>query len=193
MGFAERLLSLRCVYASSGAVAAGHWPRNALSNDREIGGKTLGLVGFGSIGQLTERLGKSLGMDVAAFDAMLDRDHPAYAEAGVRCAGLDEVIAMSDVVNLHVPLVDSTRGLLNAARIAAMKPGAVLINTARAASSTRRRWPPRCAPVRWAVQPSTCSAPNRCRPARTSTAAPTSCSRRTSPACRPNRTSGSAP
>jgi (S)-sulfolactate dehydrogenase len=49
----------------------------------------------------------------------------------VRCAGLDEVIAMSDVVSLHVPLVDSTRGLFNAERIAAMKPGAVLINTAR--------------------------------------------------------------
>jgi (S)-sulfolactate dehydrogenase len=70
-------------------------------------------------------------MEVIAFDAMMDDDHPAYAAGGVRCAGLDEVIKMSDVVSLHVPLVDSTRGLFSAARIASMKKGAVLINTAR--------------------------------------------------------------
>jgi (S)-sulfolactate dehydrogenase len=128
---ATAMLLLRGAYASSAAVATGQWPRNALSNGREIGGKTLGLVGFGSIGQLTARLGKALGLQVVAFDAMMDDDHPAFAEAGVHCAGLDEVIAMSDVVSLHVPLVDSTRGLFSAACIASMKPGAVLINTAR--------------------------------------------------------------
>jgi (S)-sulfolactate dehydrogenase len=73
-------------------VAAGQWPRNALSNGREIGGKTLGLIGFGSIGQLTARLARGLGMEVIAFDAMMDADHPAFADGGVRCAGLDEVI-----------------------------------------------------------------------------------------------------
>lgn len=72
-----------------------------------------------------------LGMEVVAFDAMMDDDHPAFAAAGVRCAGLEEVIAMSDVVSLHVPLLDSTRGLFNAERIASMKQGSVLINTAR--------------------------------------------------------------
>ncbi len=125
------MLLLRGAYQSTAAVAGGQWPRTALSNGREIGGKTLGLVGFGSIGQLTARLARSVGMQVSAFDAMLDDDHPAYADAGARCAGLDEVITMSDVVSLHVPLVEGTRGLLNAARIGAMKKGAVLINTAR--------------------------------------------------------------
>ena len=124
-------LLLRGAYASTAAVAAGQWPRNALSNGREIGGKTLGLVGFGSIGQLTARLAQGLGMRVVAFDALMHADHPAFAETGVPCASLDEVIAMSDVVSLHVPLVDSTRGLFNAQRIASMKQGAVLINTAR--------------------------------------------------------------
>jgi (S)-sulfolactate dehydrogenase len=128
---ATAMLLLRSAYASSAEVAAGRWPRTALSNGREIGGKTLGLVGFGGIGQLTAKLARGLGMEVSAFDAMLDDDHPAFAASGVRCAGLEEVIATSDVVSLHVPLVDSTRGLLDAARIAAMKPGAVLINTAR--------------------------------------------------------------
>lgn len=125
------LLLLRGAYQSTAAVAAGGWPRGPLSNGREIGGKTLGLIGFGSIGQLTARLARGLGMDVIAFDAMLDSDHPAYEQAGARAAGLEEVMSMSDVLSLHVPLVDSTRGLLDAGRIAAMKQGAILINTAR--------------------------------------------------------------
>ncbi len=125
------LLLLRGAYASTPAVAAGQWPRNALSSGREAGGKTLGLIGFGSIGQLTARLARGLGMEVIAFDAMMDRDHPAFADGGVRCAGLEEVIQTADVISLHVPLVDATRGLFDAARIGSMKPGAVLINTAR--------------------------------------------------------------
>jgi (S)-sulfolactate dehydrogenase len=128
---ATAMLLLRGAYAATAEVAAGAWPRAALSNGREVGGKTLGLVGFGSIGQLTARLARGVGMEVAAFDAMMDANHPAFAATGARCAGLDEVISMSDVVSLHVPLVDSTRGLISAARIAAMKRGAVLVNTAR--------------------------------------------------------------
>ena len=125
------LLLLRGAYQSSAAVAAGQWPRAALSNGREAGGRTLGLIGFGSIGQLTARLARGLGMQVIAFDAMMDADHPAFAALGVRAAGLDEVVTGADVVSLHVPLVDTTRNLFDAARIASMKPGAVLVNTAR--------------------------------------------------------------
>ncbi len=125
------MLLLRGAYQSSAAVAAGQWPRNALSNGREVAGKTLGLVGFGSIGQLTAGLARALGMQVLAFDAMMDADHPAFAQHGVHCVGLAELVAQADVVSLHVPLVDSTRGLFDAARIASMKRGAVLINTAR--------------------------------------------------------------
>jgi (S)-sulfolactate dehydrogenase len=127
------MLLLRTAYAAQVTtdVAAGRWPRNAYSNGREIGGRTLGLIGFGSIGQLTAAKAKAMGMNVIAHDAMMKADHPAFAAAGVRCATLDEVVAQSDVVSLHVPLLDSTRGLFDAKRIAAMKPGAVLINTAR--------------------------------------------------------------
>jgi len=125
------MLLLRGAYQHTAAVAAGQWPRAALSNGRETAGKTLGLIGFGSIGQLTAKLARGLGMEVIAFDAMMDEDHPAYAAVGVRPAGLDELIASADVVSLHVPLVDSTRNLFDARRIAAMKRGAVLINTAR--------------------------------------------------------------
>ena len=128
---AVALLLLRGAYTTTNAVAQGQWPRTALSNGREIGGKSLGLVGFGSIGQLTARLGSALGMTVLAFDAMLPADHPAFAAHGARRVSLDELVASSDVVSLHVPLVESTRSLFDARRIAAMKPGAVLVNTAR--------------------------------------------------------------
>ena len=128
---ATAMLLLRGAFQSTAAVAAGQWPRSALSNGRETAGKTLGLIGFGSIGQLTAKLAQGLGMSVIAYDAMMDADHPAYASLAVRAAGLDEVIAGADVVSLHVPLVDSTRNLFDARRIASMKKGAVLINTAR--------------------------------------------------------------
>ena len=125
------MLLLRGAYQSTPAVVAGQWPRAALSNGRETAGKTLGLVGFGSIGQLTATLARAIGMEVIAFDAMLAAGHPAYAAHGVRAVGLDALIAAADVLSLHVPLVDSTRNLFDAKRIAAMKRGAVLINTAR--------------------------------------------------------------
>ena len=125
------ILLLRGAYASTPAVAAGQWPRAALSNGRELGGKTLGLIGFGSIGQRTGRLARALGIDVLAFDAMMDAGHPAFGDFGARRVGLDELVALADVISLHVPLLDSTRGLFGAERIAAMKPGAVLINTSR--------------------------------------------------------------
>lgn len=123
------LLLLRGAYQASAEVAGGRWPRQALSNGREIGGKTLGLVGFGSIGRLTAKLAQGVGMNVIAHDAQLDAAQPAFGH--VRCVSLDELGASADVISLHVPLLDSTRRLFDAARIAAMKPGAVLINTAR--------------------------------------------------------------
>lgn len=128
---ASTMLLLRGAFASSAAVAAGQWPRAALGNGRETAGQTLGIIGFGSIGQTTARLARGLGMQVIAYDAMLAPDAPVFAQAGVRYAALDELIAGADAVTLHVPLVDSTRGLFNAERIARMKKGAVLVNTSR--------------------------------------------------------------
>ena len=125
------LLLLRGAYMCSAGVASGKWPRAAVSNGREIAGQTLGVIGFGSIGQLTAQKAKALGMNVIAFDAMLPAGAAVFAQNGVTQIALDELIKQADVVTLHVPLVDGTRGLFNAARIASMKPGAVLINTSR--------------------------------------------------------------
>lgn len=125
------MLLLRGAYAGTAQVAAGKWPREVLSGGREIGGCVLGLVGFGSIGQLTARLAQGVGMDVIAHDPLLDASNPIFVKAGVRWIAFDELLASADVVSLHVPLSDSTRGLLDARRIATMKHGAILINSAR--------------------------------------------------------------
>jgi (S)-sulfolactate dehydrogenase len=128
---ATAMLLLRAAYQSTAEVTAGKWPRNALSNGREVGGKTLGLVGFGSIGQLTAKLAHGVGMSVVAFDPMMNTEHPVFAQTGVQCVSLDALTASADVISLHVPLLPSTRDLFGAQRIAQMKPGAVLINTSR--------------------------------------------------------------
>ena len=125
------LLLLRGAFMCTQGVASGQWPRSAVSNGREMAGQTLGVIGFGSIGQLTAQKASALGMNVIAFDAMLPADSAVFAQNGVTQVALDDLVKRSDVVTLHVPLVDSTRGLFNAARIASMKPGAVLINTSR--------------------------------------------------------------
>ncbi|MBF6990742.1 hydroxyacid dehydrogenase [Cupriavidus sp. IK-TO18] len=124
-------LLLRGAYGSSAQVAAGQWPRARLSEGREALGKTLGLVGFGDIGRQAAALAQAFGMQVAAFDPMLAADDPVWARTGVRSVALDTLLAQSDAVSLHVPLVAATRHLLDAQRIAGMKRGAVLINTAR--------------------------------------------------------------
>lgn len=128
---AGSMLLLRGAFAATDDVVAGRWPRNALSNGRETAGKTLGVIGFGSIGQTTARLARALGMQVIAYDPVMSPSSPVFAELGAKAATLDEVISQADVITLHVPLVDSTRGLFNADRIAQMKPGAILINTSR--------------------------------------------------------------
>ena len=125
------MLLLRGAYLCSAQVAAGDWPRTALSNGREIGGKTLGLIGFGGIGRLTAQLGQSMGMTVLAHDPAISTDAPIWRESGVQCVELDALLAKADVVSLHVPLVDSTRNLIDASRLALMKPDSILINTAR--------------------------------------------------------------
>ena len=122
---------LRGAYHATEATRAGQWPRTALSQGREIHGKTLGLVGFGSIGQKVAVLARALGMRVQAHDAQMAPDHPAFQALGVEAVGLDALLAGADVLSLHVPLVPGTVNLINAQRLATMKAGAVLINTAR--------------------------------------------------------------
>lgn len=125
------MMLLRGVYLSSAAVAAGQWPRAALSNGRETAGTCLGLVGFGGIGRLTAGLAQALGMRVVAYDPLLAADHPTWTQQGVTPLTFESLLASADVVSLHVPLTPGTANMLSATRIAQMKPGAVVINTSR--------------------------------------------------------------
>lgn len=93
----------------------------------ELAGKTIGIIGFGRIGQRTGAIAKALGMKVLAFD---NHVHPAGA-AIADYVDLDTLLAQSDVVALHCPLFPSTEGIINKANIAKMKDGAILINNAR--------------------------------------------------------------
>jgi (S)-sulfolactate dehydrogenase len=128
---ATALLLLRGAYQSTAEVAAGHWPRSALSQGREIAGKTLGIVGYGGIGRESARLGRALGMRVIAFDPQVPPTSPVWTEDGATPRSFADVLAEADIVTLHVPLSPATRNLLDAARIASMKADAILIDTAR--------------------------------------------------------------
>lgn len=125
------LVLLRGAWLSTADVANGSWPREALSRGREIAGKVLGLVGFGSIGRITARKALALGMRVVAYDPRLAAGDAAWSRLDVRRRELDALLAESDVVSLHVPLTAETRGLFGAERLARMKRDAVLVNTAR--------------------------------------------------------------
>ena len=89
--------------------------------------KTLGLIGIGGIGREVARIGRGIGMQVIGWN------RTARADAGVPLLDLDTVMARSDVISLHLALTDETRGMIGEKQIARMKPGAILVNTARAA------------------------------------------------------------
>src|ERR1700694_1715414 len=128
---AAALILLRGAYSSTEAVAAGKWPRAALASGRELAGKTLGVIGFGQIGQLTGRLARAFGMKVIGFDAMIPTEHPMWSAERTAARKFDEVLRDADVISIHVPLTPATRGLIDAGRLALMKADAVPINTAR--------------------------------------------------------------
>lgn len=128
---AAAMMLLRGAYLSTSAVAAGRWPRAMLSLGHEIAGRTLGLVGFGNIGQVTAGKARALGIRVVGYDPGIGADDPAWSRHGVERRELEPLLAESDIVSLHVPLVDATRGLIGAERLGRMRKGAILVNTAR--------------------------------------------------------------
>lgn len=93
----------------------------------ELMGKTVGVVGVGAIGKRTAELCRAFGCRVLGYKRHVRGDEPEY----IKFVGLDELLAQSDIVTLHCPLNDESRGLIDARRIEGMKPGALLINAAR--------------------------------------------------------------
>jgi D-3-phosphoglycerate dehydrogenase len=107
---------------------AGQWDKQSYLG-LELAGATLGVVGCGSIGARVVRFGQAIGMRVLVSDPFLS---VAALPEGATAMELDELLAVCDVVSLHCPLDDSTRGLLDARRLGLLRQGAIVINTARA-------------------------------------------------------------
>lgn len=115
----------RGVAAMDRAMRDGRWLR---TEGVQLAGKTLGLVGYGGIAAEVARMANGIGMKVLAWNRT-----PKASVAGVDFVDIDALLAAGDAVSMHLLLDDSTRGFLSAARIAAMRPGAILVNTARGA------------------------------------------------------------
>ncbi|MEP0234839.1 hydroxyacid dehydrogenase [Roseibium sp.] len=116
-------------YFATPDVVSGTWDRPKFASGVELGGRTMGVVGFGSIGQVVGGKARAMGMDVIAYDAVMPDDSPAWEQA--RRVDLDTLIAEADVISLHCPLLPQTRDLIGAEQFARMKNSAVLINSAR--------------------------------------------------------------
>ena len=133
MAFALLLELCNRVGVHDEAVRKGRWAESGkfsfwLTNLKELSGKTLGVVGIGRIGRAAAQIGSAFGMRVIAFDNYAP---PAPEGAPYEMVGFDQLLAESDVVTLHCPLTDETRGILDEAAFRKMKRGALLINAAR--------------------------------------------------------------
>ena len=112
----------RGLIAGDRSVQAGAWDWTAVGGLGLLAGTRLGIVGFGRIGRRLAASAEALGMEV--------RHHDPFVPGG---AELDDLLAWADAVSLHTPLTDDTRGLIDARRLGLMRPGAILVNTARGA------------------------------------------------------------
>jgi glyoxylate reductase len=129
--FALLMAAARRVAEGDRQARSGGWktwePMGLLGSD--VHGATLGIIGFGRIGQAMARRARGFDMRVLFYDPTHPQDKDA--NNGAVKAGLDELLFESDFVSLHAPLTEKTRGLMNAEAFGKMKPGAVLVNTAR--------------------------------------------------------------
>ena len=122
--FALLLALVRHVPWAFDAVKGERWERTRYGG-RELQGKTIGLVGYGRLGRMVAGYARAFGMEVVAHD-------PAAPTDGVEAVTLEELLERADVVSIHCTFDDTTRGLLGADELALLRPGAVVVNTARA-------------------------------------------------------------
>ncbi len=110
------------------SVRAGKWERSKLMG-ADIAHKTLGIIGFGTIGRIVSTRALGLKMEVIAFDPFVAPE--IYAEYGVQSVSLDELVSRADYITLHCPLIEKTKNILNAETLGKLKKGARIINCAR--------------------------------------------------------------
>ncbi|MEV1295141.1 2-hydroxyacid dehydrogenase [Pseudonocardia sp. NPDC049635] len=127
------LAAMRRIARSDAEVRTGRWPSSLYAYTEaglELAGSTVGLIGAGSVGRRVAHALLGMGAEVLVHDPYAC---PSGIPSGTRRVGLDVLLDASAVVSLHARLTDETRGLLDARRLAAMRPGSVLVNTARGA------------------------------------------------------------
>lgn len=124
--FALLLAVARGVVAGHNGIVAGRWQA---TSGPELGGKTLGIIGLGRVGKGVARRARGFEMNVIASDPI--RDEHFAAEYGVAYVELDELLARADAISINASFNPTTRGLIGAAALARMKPGTIVINTAR--------------------------------------------------------------
>ena len=135
MAFSLLLAVCQCPERQDRALRAGYWQLGVPAEygilpQVELYGRTFGVCGYGSIGRQAARIARAFGMRVLVYTRTV---RPEYAADGVTFTDLDALPAGSDVVSLHCPATPATRGMIGAEALAKMKPGAVLLNTARGA------------------------------------------------------------
>lgn len=128
MTMALILATMRHVATADASLRAGRWDRN-LFKGAELRGRRLGLIGAGRIGAEVAIRCQAFGMDVIIYDPYLSEERAE--EIGSRLTDLNEVVKTSDVISLHVPLTDETRGMIDEAAILRMKPGTYVVNASR--------------------------------------------------------------
>lgn len=122
----EILLLMRGIPAKNAKAHRGDWDKSA-ANSVEARGKTLGIIGYGHIGTQLSIIAESIGMKVFYYDI----ENKLSLGNAIQVPSLDELLAISDVVSLHVPETPATQNMIAAEQLAKMKPGAILINAAR--------------------------------------------------------------
>ena len=122
------MLLLRKAYFKKNEMIAGNWPRQE-SSGSEVYGKTLGLIGFGDIAQKTRDLALGLGIKTVAYDPYLDKDSNVWKET--KNLDLDNLLSISDIISLHIPLSKETKNLIDEKKLRLIKNSSVIINTSR--------------------------------------------------------------
>lgn len=121
----------RGLIPASIATLKGEWPRPRFSTYHEFLGKTIGIVGFGSIGRVVAKKANAIGLKCVAYDPMLSGNALELEGLTVPLLSLQGLLEVSDAITLHLPYLPETKNLFNAATLDLMKQGACLVNTAR--------------------------------------------------------------
>jgi D-3-phosphoglycerate dehydrogenase len=119
----------RKVPLSNKLVQTGRWEMPAVAPLRRLEGQVLGLIGFGNIPRAVAPKAKAFGLKVVAYDPYASKE--VFAAAGIESVSFDDLLARSDFISVHAPLMPATRGLVDAAAFSKMKKGALIVNTAR--------------------------------------------------------------